>query len=304
MFALYLGISALLIGVVAGSLVERWLAAERQALGMPAAISPWTRWRPVLVGMVIGMLGVVLALAELHFRCVDTPEVQPPAWAKSARVIYHTVLAGWLVLATVTDLDCYLVPDWITLPGITVGILAAVLVGDLQIAHLWVDWTYAVPQLSGPYIPAWYDQYRRLHALAWSLAGALAGGGLTWLVRVLSTRVLGKEALGLGDVTLMTMIGSYLGWQAVVLTFALAPLTGLLAALVGKLSFNRPYLPYGPCLSAAALGVIFGWSWLWQHTRLVFSDLGGLAILAAIGLVALLLLLGLLRLYRSIPTRR
>lgn len=304
MFALYLGICALIAGIGAGVWVERQLAAERTALGLPPGGGRWSWGRPVLVGLAIGILGVALALAELHFRCVETPEVQPPAWAKSARVIYHTVLAGWLVLATVTDLDCYLIPDWLTLPGITLGVLAAVLVGDLQIAHLWVDWTYAVPQLSGPYIPAWYDQYRRAHALAWSLAGALAGGGLTWFVRILSTRVLGKEALGFGDVTLMTMIGSYLGWQAVVLTFVLAPLTGLLAALVGKLSFNRPYLPYGPCLSAAALGVIFGWRWLWQHTRLVFSDLGGLAVLAGIGLGALLLLLGLLRLYRSIPTRR
>jgi leader peptidase (prepilin peptidase)/N-methyltransferase len=304
MFALYLGICALIAGIGGGLLVERFLAKERRALGLPPTSPRWQRRRIVLSGVLLGLLGWALATAEIDFRCLDTPEVRPPEWAWRARTIYHTVLAGFLLAATLIDLDCYVIPDRLTFPGIALGILAAVLVGDMQIAHLWVDWSYAVPQLSGPYIPPWYDQYRRAHALAWTTAGAAAGAGLTLLVRQLSSRVLGKEAMGLGDATLMALIGSFLGWQAVLLTFALAPLTGLLAALLGKLTVNRPYLPYGPCLSAAALLVLFCWGWLWQHTRLMFSDLPGLALLAGLGVAALTVLLLLLRLYRSIPTGR
>ena len=41
------------------------------------------------------------------------------------------------------------------------------------------------------------------------------------VVRVLGSQVLRREAMGFGDVTLMAMIGAFLGWQAAVLTFFL-----------------------------------------------------------------------------------
>jgi leader peptidase (prepilin peptidase)/N-methyltransferase len=292
------------LGGVAGAGLERLIARERQHLQLPRPSNRVRIGRPLVFALLTCALTVSLYEAEVHGRCVDTPEVQPPDFAWQARAIYHAVLATLLLAATFIDLDCYVIPDVITVSGTFVGVLAAALIPDLQIAHLWVDWSFAIPQLRGPYIPEWYDRYRIAHALAWSLAGALAGAALTQLVRSLSSRVLGQQAMGLGDVTLMAMIGSYLGWQAVVLTFAVAPLTGLLIALVGKIAVNRPYLPYGPCLSAAALLVVFTWRWLWAETRLMFSDLFGLAILGGIGIVALAILLMLLRLYRSIPTGR
>ena len=59
--------------------------------------------------------------------------------------------------------------------------------------------------------------HRHLHGLASSLAGIAVGAGSTLLVRVVSSRILGHPALGLGDVTLMAMVGSYIGWQPVIL---------------------------------------------------------------------------------------
>ena len=292
------------MGILAGAALEHFIARERSFLELSATHLGWKIVRPVLVGLTIGLLAVGVYHLELVRRGLATPEVQPSEWGETARVIFHTLLAGFLVLATVIDLDCYIIPDVITIPGILCGVLGATILGDVQIAHLWVDWSLAIPQLRGPYIPAWYDQYRHLHGFAWSLAGLIAGGGLTLLVRALATRILGREGMGFGDVTLMAMIGSFLGWQPVILTFALAPLTGLAAALIGKLFFNRPFLPYGPCLSAAALVVLSLWKPLWAETRLMFSDLVGLAMLAGIGVIAMALLLTLLRLYRSIPTGR
>jgi len=303
-FALFLGISALILGILAGVALERLIARERLILSLAPTSSHWSRWRPALIGTAAAAFAIALWYAELVAGCLDTPEVQPPDWSRQVRVCYHTALAIFLLLATVIDLDCYLIPDAITIPGMVFGVTAALAFGDLQISHLWVDWNDAIPQLRGPFIPQWYIDYPPGHALAWSAAGLLAGSSLTLMVRALSSRVLGAETMGLGDITLMAMIGSFLGWQAVVLTFAMAPLTGVAVGLVGKLLFNRPYLPYGPCLSAAALLVVFSWKWLWQSTRLMFSDLVGLAMLAGIGVVAMTLLLGLLRLYRSIPTGR
>lgn len=295
---------AALAGLASGWALERLIARERAALQLPPVPLATRRLRPAVVAAALVAVGVGLVWSELVQNCLDTPEVQPTEWGRLARAAYHFVLAAALIFATVVDLDCYLIPDQITLPGMAIGVVAAVAFADLQIAHLWVDWSYAIPQLRGPLIPEWYVAHPRWHAAAWSLAGLIAGGALTQLVRRLSSRILGQETMGFGDVTLMALIGCFLGWQAVVLTFVLATLTGLLIAVVGRLAANRPCLPYGPCLSAAALAVLFGWRWLWAETRLIFSDGVGLGILAACALAALTVLLLLLRLYRHIPTGR
>ncbi len=293
----------LLISAVAAVWLERIIARERRALAMPPTRSAVCRWRPVAVTIGATTLILGLAWAELVGGCLATPEVQPDESSRLARAIYHGGLVLLLVLGSTIDLDCYLLPDVITVPGMLWGLGGAILWADLQVVHLWVDWSVAIPQLRGPMIPEWYDQWRMLHAAAWSGAGFLTGGLLTAGVRSISRAVLGQESMGFGDVTWMAMIGSVIGWQAVVLTFALAPLTGLVIALIGKMTFNRPYLPYGPCLSLAAIVVLASWSPLWEATRVLFGDLVALGMILAIATGALVLLLGLVRLYRSIPTR-
>lgn len=297
-------------GLIAGALLALWLnhliLHEREALHLPATTGPQRAIRGGLVIVVSTILFAALTWAELTARWLDTSEVQPSDFARWLRLGYHLVLVALLIAATVIDLDCYMIPDAITRPGTVFGLLAAMAAGELQIAHLWVDWGLDPLALSlhGPYIPAWFDQFRWLHAFAWSFAGLLAGAGLTQLVRVVSSRLLGQEAMGFGDVTLMAMVGSFLGWQATVLTFLLAPLFGLLLAMPAQFLLRKPCLPYGPYLSLAALAVLFSWGALWRQTRIIFSDFLGLLILAAIASAALIGLLTLIRLYRSIPVRR
>jgi len=295
---------AAVAGAVAAVLLERLIRSERVVLQLPPT-PPWVSWcRPAVVTVVLTALVTALVACELHHACLDTPEVQPSEWGFYSRVVYHAVLVSLLVLATTIDFDCYLIPDIITLPGMALGLVAAVVVQELQIAHLWVDWAYAIPDLRGPYIPDWYDRVRWAHALAWSGTGLVAGMLVTQGVRLIASRLLQVEAMGFGDVTLMGMIGSFLGWQAVLLTFLIAPLVGLIAVAVGRLIANRRILPYGPFLSAAAVVVLFGWSRMWSATRMIFSDLVGLGLLLGAALVLLVALLGLIRLYRAIPTGR
>jgi leader peptidase (prepilin peptidase)/N-methyltransferase len=133
-----------------------------------------------------------------------------------------------------------------------------------------------------------------LHGLAWSVCGALVGAGLTLFVRGMSGLILGREALGFGDITLMAMIGSFLGWQPTVVVFFLAPMCGILCTVPLRLVTRKAYLPYGPFLAAGTIVVLFCWKWIWQRTRLVFGHPQSLALLggsAAAGLVVLLLLL-------------
>ena len=78
-----------------------------------------------------------------------------------------------------------------------------------------------------------------------------------------------KEALGLGDVDFMGMVGIFLGMKAVVLTFFIAPFIAVvysIFALIFRKSHLIPYLPY---LSLAALI-----SFLWGNNILTFLGFG------------------------------
>ena len=101
-------------------------------------------------------------------------------------------------------------------------------------------------------------------ALLTALVGMAAGGGLVWLVRILGTVALQEEAMGFGDVTLMAMLGAFLGWQACLIVFFLAPLAGLVLGLVQLLLRRGKYIPYGPFLCLAALATIVGWATIWN----------------------------------------
>ena len=89
----------------------------------------------------------------------------------------------------------------------------------------------------------------------------MAGGaGLIWLARIFGSAALGREAMGFGDVTLMGMIGAFLGWQTCPIIFFLAPLAGLVLGVVQLILRRGSEIPYGPFLCLAALGTIIFWA--------------------------------------------
>lgn len=141
-----------------------------------------------------------------------------------------------------------------------------------------------------------------------ALVGMAATGGLVWLVRRAGTLALDREAMGFGDVTLMAMIGSYLGWQAGLLVFFVAPFWGLAAVAMTTLvrvlrrrgEFD-PEIPYGPFLCLAAATVALRWAPWWDWAR----DLFGLGwLVPAMALVSLGLLTLMLAAWRGLTTRR
>lgn len=220
------------------------------------------------------------------------------------RVLFQLTLIALLVSATAIDLELYLIPDGITVTGMLIGIVGATVGGYLHIVPCWVDWNLAIPVIRNPYIPQWIVDHPHWHGFAWSVTGLIVGGGITWLVRIASTKLLGREALGFGDVTLMAMIGSFIGWQPVVLVFLLAPIIGLVTVPIVLFFRGRIAIPYGPFLSAATIVVLLAWKWLWKPTQLLFGHAETLAIFAASIAVAFIAMLGGLRLYRAIPVRK
>jgi leader peptidase (prepilin peptidase)/N-methyltransferase len=91
-------------------------------------------------------------------------------------------------------------------------------------------------------------------------AGALAGGGLVWVIRALYFYARGVEGMGLGDVKLMAVIGAFFGWSGAVLTIFLAAPLGLIVGLAlawrGREGL-RTAVPFGVCLGVAALALMF-----------------------------------------------
>lgn len=278
--------------------------SERRLIGKPP--TPRSRkWiRLVLAAPVLWLLAWGLQVLTFQHQGLETPEVQPGAFGLQARFYYHCCLLTLIALATIIDFDCLVIPDAITATGSLIALGVATAIGDVQLVHLWVDWTVAIPGLRGPTIPDWYSTWPRLHGLSCSLAGLLAGGGLTAIVRWGAGRVFGQQAMGFGDVTFMAMIGAFLGWQAIVLSFLAAPVVGLVFVLPLRWLLNIPYVPYGPFLGTGAIVVLFNWAWLWRLTRELFSDPVALLILGGVAAIAFVVLTGGIVLYRRIPTRR
>jgi leader peptidase (prepilin peptidase)/N-methyltransferase len=104
------------------------------------------------------------------------------------------------------DLDWRIIPDVISLPGIAIGLAAAALV---------------MPDVG----------------LRDSLWGVALGGGLFFAVGEAYRWLRGKEGMGMGDVKLLAMIGSFLGWQGVLFTIfigsGLGAVGGITLGLLG-----------------------------------------------------------------------
>ncbi len=306
---------------VVGALVTAMVCVTLTRPAMMACDTPVRRW-PLLVTLVGLLLGAALAFSMHELRCQETPVVRPDAQGQNLRIVYHSICLGVLLVVTATDLASLYIPNFVINLGLAVALIAAVYSGQLQLEHLWVDWNEEIPQLRGPYIPEWIRQHEHWHGLAWSTVGAVVGAGLTALIRKVAELVLGRPAMGFGDVTLMAMIGAFLGWQATVIAFFIAPLLALVLGPLARRISREAAVPYGPFLALAAVLVMFSWRWIWMFevdistfgagadrgtsfaVRRLFGDwvlLAGLSVVAIGGTAGLM---GLLRLFWSIEMPR
>ena len=102
------------------------------------------------------------------------------------------------------------------------------------------------------------------HGLLTALVGLAGGGLVVWTVRLVSRWSLGREAMGFGDVTLLAMIGAFVGWQPAVLVFFLAPLAGVVVGLLQLVTTRQTEMAFGPYLCLATVGVMLTWPGLWH----------------------------------------
>lgn len=262
-------------------------------------------WGTFLTELVTGLCFPALVIAVIHTTAqnLDEEGLTRLLWVHW-RILFQLTLVSLLIAATAIDFEQYLIPDRITVTGMAIGTVGATAINYLYIVPVWIDWNDFVPRLRDPFIPTWIFEHPHWHGLVWSVTGLIVGGGITWLVRYAAEVMLGYESLGFGDVTLMAMIGSFIGWQAVLLVFLLAPLIGILAIPLILILRGRVAVPYGPFLSLATFVVLIGWKRLWKPTQLMFGHAESLLMIGGAIVVTFFALLGGLRLYRAIPVRR
>jgi leader peptidase (prepilin peptidase)/N-methyltransferase len=132
------------------------------------------------------------------------------------------VFTSMLIVLFGTDLHTMRLPNVITYPGIVLGLALSFFLPPGVVA---------------------------------SVIGAAVGAAIPWLIRWAWFRASGVEAMGLGDVKMLAMIGAFLGWQQVWVTLFIASVTGAIVGVAllrggGRMMSSR--LPFGTFLAVAA----------------------------------------------------
>jgi len=83
--------------------------------------------------------------------------------------------------------------------------------------------------------------------------------------------IIPREAMGMGDVHLLGMIGAFFGWPGVFFSLFAASLYALGAAVIGRVGFGKQ-LPFGPFLAMGCCTWAFGgwkfWAWYFDFLGL------------------------------------
>ncbi len=154
-----------------------------------------------------------------------------------------------LIVVTFIDFDHQIIPDLITLPGILVGLTLA--------PFFMYPLTDALPFNLGSLLP---HAGGYLNAFINSFIGIIMGGAPLFLIGLLWEKLRHVEAMGGGDVKLMGMVGSFLGWKGALLTIMLGALSGsVVGILLIVLQHHKmeKVIPFGPFLAAGAVASAF-----------------------------------------------
>ncbi|HSE51801.1 MAG TPA: prepilin peptidase [Gemmatimonadales bacterium] len=130
-------------------------------------------------------------------------------------------LFGTLLLGiALTDAREYIIPNEFTYGGLAIGLILSAAGG--------------------------------LSAVLAALVGAAVGFAILWVVGVAGRWAFKEEAMGGGDIKMMAMVGSFVGWQGVLLTIFLGALAGTAIFLPLTLIGKKKLVPFGVFLAIGA----------------------------------------------------
>lgn len=175
-------------------------------------------------------------------------------WQAWLTVLHIILIVGVLVPWALIDFDLQVIPDKLTLGPLIVFIPLA--------AH-YPALGFGLPNADDHMIYGlkilWLDS-----VLSAVTTGVAAAAGL-WMIGkfanvIFRRRVkeMGGEAMGMGDVKLMVLLGVMLGWPKLIVAFFVAIFFGAVVGSVQLLLKKGPGTPFGPYLAIGALAAALG----------------------------------------------
>lgn len=159
--------------------------------------------------------GLLFSLTALHFYC---------SWA----TVSCLLLISSLIVLSAIDISCYLLPDYLTLSLMWLGLLTST-------QHLFISAPDAIFGCVFGYLSLW-----------------LLGAIFKLLRRI--------DGIGRGDCKLLAALGAWCGIQALPAILLIASLSGLVIGLVWQHYKKQNYLtplPFGPFLSLGGIIILF-----------------------------------------------
>ena len=137
---------------------------------------------------------------------------------------FDLAFAAAILALIFIDAEHMILPNAITYPGIVFALITRAVVPYLTGPDHFDD----LPQLM-TFLPPTYPPW--VVSIIGAALGALLGGGSLWLMGFLWEKLRGVEAMGLGDVKMMLMVGAYLGWRLTILTILIGAFSGSLTGV-------------------------------------------------------------------------
>ncbi|MGC2421145.1 MAG: prepilin peptidase [Candidatus Acidiferrales bacterium] len=167
----------------------------------------------------------------------------------TAEGLKWAVFSALMIVLVFTDLRERILPDAVNYTGFALGLLLSLFTAPADGTAGWIakrilDFPPPAPVLS----------------FADAIFGAAIGGGLLWLVSEAYFRMRGREGMGMGDVKMMLMAGTFLGVERTLLTILAGSLLGSILGLAFILIRRKGSdyeLPFGTFLGLAALLTAF-----------------------------------------------
>ena len=229
--------------------------------GRCAGCKAWIPIRYPLVELLTGLLFLAAAYAT-------------PVGSPALLGVRLLVIAG-LIVATFVDFDCFEIPDEVSIGGMVLAPIFALLIPELH-AETWLAETWLAEA----------GEITRLGSLVGCLAGMVVGGGILWGVGKLGSLAFGKDAMGFGDVKLLAAGGGFVGPGGVLVALMLASLIASVAGIgnIARFYFlirhrdrvrnrNRSrsravatariagaYVPFGPYLAIGVGIILLSWN--------------------------------------------
>ncbi|MGB9720855.1 MAG: prepilin peptidase [bacterium] len=129
-----------------------------------------------------------------------------------------------------------------------------IVISGIDFTHQLIPDIFSIP---GIFLGLVYQFFN--HNFLVGLIGVLFGGGLILIIRVIGGWAYKKEVMGMGDVYLVALIGSFVGFPLIIPAIFLAAVIGSIVGAIylgiTRQSKDNP-IPFGPFLSIGGAVVV------------------------------------------------